>query len=80
MDLLRQHPQTRTASLLVQLGEVLLVGADVGLPVGVLEDLYLLEGPLDVLLSDARPAAHVGQGVVLAPVLPDEVDEPLRPP
>lgn len=80
MDLLREDSTPRTASLLVELGEVLLVGADVGLIVGVLQDLYLLESPFYIFLGDSCSTAHVGQSVALVPVISDEVNESLCPP
>jgi hypothetical protein len=80
VDVLGDDSQPRPARLLVHFGQVLLVETDVGLAVGNLEDLDLLESPLDVLLSDAGAPAHVAEGVGLAPVLAEEVDDALRPP
>lgn len=59
MDLLGEDPEARATRLLVQLGEVFLISADVGLPVRVLQDLDLVQRPLYVLLRDASPPTQV---------------------
>lgn len=74
VDILRHHTQAGSACLLVHLRQILLVCADVRLPVGVLQHLYFLQGPLDVLFGDACPATHVCKGVGFSLVFTDEVD------
>lgn len=80
MDIFRQHAQSRPSCLLVHLGQVLLVCADVGLAVGILQDLYLFHRPSDVLFCYARSSTHFAQGVGLVLVLSDEVYQSLAPP
>lgn len=80
MDILGNHAQSRPSCLLVHLSQVLLVSADVGLTVRVLQDFYLLQRPSDVFLGYARPSTHVSQRVGLVLVLSDEVYQSLAPP
>lgn len=80
MDIFRQHAQSRPSCLLVHLSQVLLVSADVGLAVRILQDLYLFHRPSDVLFCYARSSTHLPQGVGLVLVLSDEVYQSLAPP
>lgn len=80
MDVLGHHPQSRPSRLLVDLGQVPFVHADVRLPPRDLQDLHFLHRPLQVLLSDASALAHVAKGVGLVVVVPDELDHTLGPP
>lgn len=59
---------------------MLLISADVRHGVGDLQDLYLLQSPLDILLCYPSPLAHVDQSVGLILVLPDKLHQSLGPP
>lgn len=74
VDVLRHHAQAGSACFLIHLRQVLLVRADIWLPVRVLQHLNFLQSPLDVLLGDACPTTHVCQGVGFSLVFTDEVD------
>ena len=80
MNVLEDHLSTRGSCLLVQLCQKLLVGADVGLPIRYLQDLYFIHGPLDILLHNSSSFAQISKSIGLSSVLPDEFDDPLAPP
>lgn len=80
MNVLRKNAQARPSCFFVHFRQIFLIIAYVWLSVGVFQHFDLLQRPSDVLLSNARPATHIRQGIGFVLVLSNEVDQALTPP